>query len=99
MLLQVVALVARTEVWNVCVRATSATVTRRRLFRAAGVGCLASGLNESLGNGGADRFSAPRRPACQSAWPSAAGAGAYTHRLLAGRLAVSPEVTVAPTHA
>jgi hypothetical protein len=49
MLLQVVALVARTKAWNVCVRVTGATVTRRLLFRAAGVGYLASVLNGSLG--------------------------------------------------
>ncbi len=48
-LLQIVALLSRTEAWNVCVRATGATVTRRVLFRAAGVGYLASVLNGSLG--------------------------------------------------
>jgi uncharacterized membrane protein YbhN (UPF0104 family) len=47
--LQVIALLARTEAWHVCVRATGATVGRRRLFRAAGVGYLASVLNGSLG--------------------------------------------------
>jgi uncharacterized membrane protein YbhN (UPF0104 family) len=48
-LLQIVALIARTEAWHVCVRATGATVGRRPLFRAAGVGYLASVLNGSLG--------------------------------------------------
>ncbi len=48
-LLQIVALIARTEAWHVCVRATGATVGRRRLFRAAGVGYLASVINGSLG--------------------------------------------------
>ena len=48
-LLQIVALLARTEAWHVCVRATGATVGRRRLFRAAGVGYLASVINGSLG--------------------------------------------------
>jgi uncharacterized membrane protein YbhN (UPF0104 family) len=48
-LLQLLALIARTEAWNVCVRATGATVNRRVLFRAAGVGYLASVLNGSLG--------------------------------------------------
>jgi hypothetical protein len=48
-LLQVVSLIARTEAWHVCVRATGATVGRRPLFRAAGVGYLASVLNSSLG--------------------------------------------------
>jgi hypothetical protein len=48
-LLQVIALLARSEAWNVCVHAAGATVTRRALFRAAGVGCLASVLNGSVG--------------------------------------------------
>jgi GNAT superfamily N-acetyltransferase len=48
-LLQIVALTSRTEAWYVCVRATGAAVGRRRLFRAAGVGYLASVLNGSLG--------------------------------------------------
>jgi uncharacterized membrane protein YbhN (UPF0104 family) len=48
-LLQLVALISRTEAWHVCVRATGATVSRRVLFRAAGVGYLASVLNGSLG--------------------------------------------------
>jgi hypothetical protein len=48
-MLQIVSLTARTEAWNVCVRATGATVPRRLLFRAAGVGYLFSLLNGSLG--------------------------------------------------
>jgi uncharacterized membrane protein YbhN (UPF0104 family) len=60
-LLQLVALIARTEAWHVCVRATGATVGRRRLFRAAGVGYLASVLNGSLGV--AARIAALRRSA------------------------------------
>ena len=59
--LQVVALVARTEAWHVCVHATGATVGRRPLFRAAGVGYLASVLNGSLGV--AARIAALRRTA------------------------------------
>jgi uncharacterized membrane protein YbhN (UPF0104 family) len=47
--LQGVSLLARTEAWNVCVRATGATVTRRVLFRAAGFGYLLSLINGSLG--------------------------------------------------
>ena len=43
------ALLARTEAWHVCIQATGATVGRRLLFRAAGVGYLASVLNGSLG--------------------------------------------------
>jgi hypothetical protein len=45
----------------VCVRATRATVGRRRLFRAAGVGCLASVLNGLLG--AAARIASLRRTA------------------------------------
>ncbi|HWF26223.1 MAG TPA: hypothetical protein VG275_12285 [Solirubrobacteraceae bacterium] len=48
-LLAVVALLARTEAWFLCLRAAGATVGRRMLFRAAGVGYLASVLNGSLG--------------------------------------------------
>jgi uncharacterized membrane protein YbhN (UPF0104 family) len=48
-LLQVVALLARTEAWFVSVRAAGGSVGRRLLFRAAGVGYLASVLNGSLG--------------------------------------------------
>jgi hypothetical protein len=44
-----VSLLSRTEAWYVCVRATGATVARRMLFRAAGVGYLASVVNGSLG--------------------------------------------------
>jgi uncharacterized membrane protein YbhN (UPF0104 family) len=48
-LLQIVALLARTEAWNICVRAAGGTVSRRQLFRVAGIGYLASVLNGSLG--------------------------------------------------
>jgi uncharacterized membrane protein YbhN (UPF0104 family) len=47
--LQIVALLARSEAWHICVQAAGGTVTRRLLFRAAGVGYLASILNGSLG--------------------------------------------------
>lgn len=60
-LLQLVALIARTEAWHVCVRATGAAVGRRPLFRAAGIGYLASVLNGSLGV--AARIAALRRSA------------------------------------
>jgi len=60
-LLQLVALIARTEAWHLCVRATGATVGRRPLFRAAGVGYLASVVNGSLGV--AARITALRRTA------------------------------------
>ena len=48
-LLQILALLARTEAWNVCVRSAGGTVARRVLFRAAGVGYLASLVNGSAG--------------------------------------------------
>ncbi len=61
--LQVAALVARTEAWNVCLRAAGATIGRRVLFRAAGVGYLASVINGSLGL--AARITSLRRTAPQ----------------------------------
>jgi hypothetical protein len=59
--LQVVALVARTGAWSVCVGAAGGTVTRRRLFRAASLGYLGSQLNSQLG--AAARIAALRRAA------------------------------------
>jgi uncharacterized membrane protein YbhN (UPF0104 family) len=47
--LQLVALVSRTEAWYVCVRASGGSMGRRLLFRAAGVGYLASLVNGSVG--------------------------------------------------
>jgi hypothetical protein len=47
--LQVLALLARSEAWFICVGAAGGTVARRLLFRAAGIGYLASVLNGSLG--------------------------------------------------
>jgi hypothetical protein len=47
--LQIVALLARSEAWHVCVLAAGGTVARRLLFRAAGIGYLASILNGSVG--------------------------------------------------
>ena len=60
-----VALLARSEAWNVCVRAAGGTVTRRLLFRAAGVGYLASLVNGSVGM--AARIASLRRVAPQTA--------------------------------
>jgi hypothetical protein len=60
-LLQVVALLARSEAWNVCVHAAGGSVPRRVLFRAAGVGYLASIINGSVGM--AARITALRRVA------------------------------------
>jgi len=57
--LQIVALVARTEAWHVCVCAAGGTLARRRLFRAAGVGYLGSQLNSQVG--AAARIAALRR--------------------------------------
>jgi uncharacterized membrane protein YbhN (UPF0104 family) len=48
-MLQVVALLARSEAWNMCVRAAGGRVSRRLLFRAAGVGYLASVINGTVG--------------------------------------------------
>jgi uncharacterized membrane protein YbhN (UPF0104 family) len=48
-LLQIVALLARSEAWNICVRAAGGTVSRRSLFGAAGLGYLASVINGSVG--------------------------------------------------
>jgi uncharacterized membrane protein YbhN (UPF0104 family) len=60
-LLQIIALLARSEAWNVCVRAAGGTVGRRVLFRAAGIGYLASLLNGSVGM--AARIASLRRAA------------------------------------
>ncbi len=63
-LLQITALVARSEAWNVCVRAAGGTVPRRVLFRAAAVGYVASVLNGSVGM--AARIASLRRSAPQA---------------------------------
>lgn len=63
-LLQIVALLARSEAWNVCVRAAGGTVGRRVLFRAAAVGYVASVLNGSFGM--AARIASLRRAAPQT---------------------------------
>jgi uncharacterized membrane protein YbhN (UPF0104 family) len=59
--LQIVALLARTEAWLVSVSAAGGLVSRRLLFRAAGVGYLASVVNGSLGM--AARIASLRRAA------------------------------------
>jgi uncharacterized membrane protein YbhN (UPF0104 family) len=63
-LLQIIALLARSEAWNVCVRAAGGTVSRRVLFRAAAVGYVASVLNGSFGM--AARIASLRRAAPQT---------------------------------
>jgi len=59
--LQIVALVARSEAWHLCVDAAGGTVGRRRLYRAAGMGYLGSQLNSQLGT--AARIAVLRRSA------------------------------------
>jgi hypothetical protein len=60
-LLQIVALLTRTEAWAICVRAAGGTVSRRVLFRSAALGCLASIVNGSVGM--AVRIASVRRAA------------------------------------
>jgi hypothetical protein len=59
--LQIVALVSRSEAWHVSVAAAGGTVSRRRLHRAAGVGNLASVVNSQLAT--AARIAVLRRTA------------------------------------
>jgi uncharacterized membrane protein YbhN (UPF0104 family) len=47
--LQLLALLARTEAWYACVRATGATASRRRLYRASSVGSVAVVINGQVG--------------------------------------------------
>jgi uncharacterized membrane protein YbhN (UPF0104 family) len=63
-LLQIVALLTRTEAWLISVHAAGGTVHRRLLFRAAGVGYLASVINGSVGM--AARIASLRRVAPDS---------------------------------
>ena len=60
-LLQIGALLSRTEAWVICVRAAGATVGRRVLFRSAAFGCVASIVNGSVGM--AVRIASVRRAA------------------------------------
>lgn len=62
--LQLVALLARSEAWLVSVLAAGGSVGRRILFRAAGIGYLASVVNGSLGM--AARITSLRRVAPQT---------------------------------
>lgn len=59
--LQLAALLARSEAWNVSVRAAGGTVSRRRLYRAASVGYVGNIANGELGF--AMRIAALRRSA------------------------------------
>jgi len=63
-LLHVTALVTRSEAWNFCMRAADGTAPRRVVFRAAGLGALASVLSAQLGV--ATRIGALRRTAPDS---------------------------------
>jgi hypothetical protein len=60
-LLQLVSLVTRSEAWNFCMRAAGGSTSRRLVFRAAGMGSLASVLSAQLGV--AARIGALRRTA------------------------------------
>jgi uncharacterized membrane protein YbhN (UPF0104 family) len=57
--LQLLALVARTEAWRICVAAAGGTVGRRCLYRAASMGYVGSQLNSQIGT--AARIGALRR--------------------------------------
>ena len=59
--LQLVSLVTRSEAWNFCMRAAGGSTSRRVVFRAAGMGALASVLSAQLGV--AARIGALRRTA------------------------------------
>ena len=60
-LLQLAALVSRTEAWHVCVTAAGGRLGRRRLYRSASVGYVGSQLNSQLGT--AARIAVLRRTA------------------------------------
>jgi uncharacterized membrane protein YbhN (UPF0104 family) len=64
-LLQLLALLVRTEAWHVCIEAAGGTLARRPLYRAAGVGYLGSQLNSQAGT--AARIAALRRAAPEAA--------------------------------
>ncbi len=66
MALQILALLARTEAWHVCVqRRPAASVGRRCLYRASSMGCVGNLLNAQLG--AAARIAALRRSAPETA--------------------------------
>jgi uncharacterized membrane protein YbhN (UPF0104 family) len=60
-LLQIVALLTRTEAWRICVLAAGGTIGRRRLYRASSMGYVGSLVNAQLGT--AARITALRRSA------------------------------------
>jgi uncharacterized membrane protein YbhN (UPF0104 family) len=59
--LQIVALLTRTEAWRICVLAAGGTIGRRRLYRASSMGYVGSLVNAQLG--AAARIAALRRSA------------------------------------
>jgi hypothetical protein len=63
-LLQLTSLVTRSEAWNFCMRAAGGSTPRRVVFRAAGIGALASVLSAELGV--ATRIGTLRRTAPQT---------------------------------
>jgi uncharacterized membrane protein YbhN (UPF0104 family) len=69
-LLQIVAVLARTEAWTICVSAAGGTVSRRVQFRAAAFACVASIVNGSVGM--AVRIGSLRRAAPQQTPPARA---------------------------
>jgi uncharacterized membrane protein YbhN (UPF0104 family) len=69
-LLQIGALLARTEAWTICVRAAGGSAGRRVLFRSAAFGCIASIVNGSVGM--AVRIASVRRAAPQTTPPARA---------------------------
>jgi uncharacterized membrane protein YbhN (UPF0104 family) len=64
-LLQIVALLTRTEAWRTCVLAAGGTVERRRLYRASSMGYVGSLVNAQVGT--AARIAALRRTAPEDA--------------------------------
>jgi len=69
-LLQIGALLTRTEAWVICVRAAGGTVSRRVMFRSAAAGCVASIVNGSVGM--AVRIASVRRAAPLTTPPASA---------------------------
>ena len=59
--LQLVALLSRSEAWRVCVHASGGTVSRLKLYRASSMGCVGQLLNHQLGT--AARIATLRRTA------------------------------------
>src|SRR3954451_7323272 len=64
-LLQIVALLTRTEAWRICVLAAGGNVERRRLYRASSMGYVGSLVNAQVGT--AARIAALRRSAPEDA--------------------------------